>query len=103
MTNLMTTPLFQMTGSEFLELCKVIRLTEIKESVEATNERRYVYGIAGIAGLLNCSIATASRYKASGVLDLAIRQIGRSVVTDAELALQLISKVNRHDRNKSDK
>ena len=51
--------------------------------------KRYVYGIAGIARLFDCSASTANRIKASGQIDGAIRQIGRKIVVDADLALQL--------------
>lgn len=55
-------------------------------------EKGYVYGIAGLARLFNCSIPTANRIKASGKLDKAIKQIGRKIVVDAELALELAGK-----------
>ncbi|WP_348537109.1 DUF3853 family protein [Parabacteroides sp. PF5-9] len=53
------------------------------------SEAKYVYGIAGLARLFNCSIPTANRIKASGKIDKAIKQIGRKIVVDAELALEL--------------
>ncbi len=53
------------------------------------NTPRYVYGIAGIAKLFNCSVPTANKIKASGKIDKAIKQIGRKIVVDAELALEL--------------
>lgn len=52
-------------------------------------ERRKVYGIAGLASIFNCSTATANRIKKSGRIDKAIVQTGRTIVIDAELALQL--------------
>lgn len=58
---------------------------------ETTSEKRYVYGIAGICEIFRCSKATAIRIKKSGVLDKAITQVGRKIVIDAELALQLVS------------
>lgn len=53
------------------------------------NEKRYVYGIRGIAQLFNCSMPTANRIKASGKIDGAITQIGRKIIVDADLALEL--------------
>jgi hypothetical protein len=52
-------------------------------------DRNFVYGIAGIARLFNCSSATANRIKKSGKIDKAIKQIGKKIIVDAELALQL--------------
>ncbi len=55
----------------------------------AKEEKRYVYGIAGIARLFNCSIPTANRIKSSGKINGAITQIGRKIIVDADLALEL--------------
>lgn len=53
-------------------------------------EKRLVYGIAGIAQLFNCSMTTANRIKSSGKIDRAISQYGRMITVDAELALELM-------------
>ena len=66
----------EMTGQEFLELMQA-------------KQKQYVYGIEGIASLFNCSTPTANRIKASGKIDKAIKQIGRKIIVDAELALEL--------------
>ena len=98
MENLMAKPLYKMTGADVIELSKVIRLSEAKEAADSPPEKQYVYGISGIAELLNCSISTATRYKASGVLDLAIKQTGHTIVAEAGLTLELIKKVKRNRR-----
>lgn len=51
--------------------------------------KKQVYGIVGIARLFGCSIPTANRIKQSGKIDKAITQIGRKIIVDAELALEL--------------
>ena len=48
-----------------------------------------VRGLQGIADLYGCSRRTAARIKASGVLDDAIFQVGRTIVTDTRKALEL--------------
>ncbi len=48
-----------------------------------------MYGILGIAKLFGCSLPTANRIKKSGKIDKAITQIGRKIIVDAELALEL--------------
>ena len=58
----------------------------------ANTYKKYVYGIAGIAKLFGCSIPTANRIKKCGKIDQAITQIGRKIIVDAELALELAGK-----------
>ena len=89
--SLLKKPLWQMTGEEFLKLTQENRKIP-KEEKTNTKEKKYVYGIRGIANLFNCSPATASRIKKSGVIDEAISQRNRTIIVDAELALQLLNK-----------
>ena len=82
-----------MTGEEFMYLSQNVgKDTEAKEPMTKTLDppaSKYVYGLAGIAQLFGCSIPTANRIKKSGKIDKAIRQIGRKIIVDAELALEL--------------
>ena len=64
---------------------------------EQGKKRNLVYGLAGLSELLGCSISTAARIKKSGVLDPAIRQTGKIIVVDADLALDLM-KIKRGRR-----
>lgn len=50
---------------------------------------RLVYGIKGIAEIFGVSERQARYIKSSGVISRAIRQQGRTIVTDADLALEL--------------
>lgn len=59
-------------------------------------ERRYIYGLAGIQKLFNCSYVTAFRYK-EGVIKGAVMQFGRKIVVDADKALELF---NSHKEGK---
>jgi hypothetical protein len=83
------TPVVMLTVGQLKEALKSNETTD-----EATNtphgERKYVYGIAGIARLFNCSMPTANRIKQSGRIDKAIKQIGRKIIVDADLAMELI-------------
>lgn len=88
-------PLWQMTSSEFMEFLKEgLNRTVATEPVSplANTHKKHVYGIAGIAKLFGCSIPTANRIKKSGKIDQAITQIGRKIIVDAELALELAGK-----------
>ena len=84
-----------MTSGEFMEFLKEgLNRTVATEPVSplANTHKEYVYGIAGIAKLFGCSIPTANRIKKSGKIDQAITQIGRKIIVDAELALELAGK-----------
>ena len=96
MTNLqelLLKPVWQMTGEEFIFLSKYAsNQTEAQPQPITDMERKYVYGIPGIAKLFGCSLPTANRIKKSGKIDKAITQIGRKIIVDAELALELAGK-----------
>ncbi len=82
-------PLWQMTGEEFLYLQQNSEKKEADPTIIQTPQKKHVYGIAGIARLFGCSVPTANRIKQSGKIDKAITQIGRKIIVDAELALEL--------------
>ena len=96
MTNLqelLLKPVWQMTGEEFIFLSKhASNQTEAQPQPVTDTERKYVHGILGIAKLFGCSLPTANRIKKSGKIDKAITQIGRKIIVDAELALELAGK-----------
>ena len=62
---------------------------ETAKVFSSKEERRYVYGLAGIARLFGCSLPTANRIKQSGKINRAITQVGRKIIVDADLALEL--------------
>ena len=85
-------PVWQMTGEELLFLAQHGNMSTSRESTKtstAKEERRYVYGLAGIARLFGCSLPTANRIKQSGKINRAITQVGRKIIVDADLALEL--------------
>ena len=85
-------PLFQATIGDLKEaLTMALRDIELEsEGKTKTAPKRYVYGIAGLAKLFQCSQVTAQRIKSSGEIDDAISQIGGIIVVDAEYALDLL-------------
>ena len=82
-------PLWQMTGEEFIYLQQNSEQKEVQPTIITDTSKKYVYGIAGIARLFGCSMPTANRIKQSGKIDKAITQIGRKIIVDADLALEL--------------
>jgi hypothetical protein len=49
------------------------------------NEKKYIYSIRELAGLLNCSTVTAMKLKKSG--KLPFRQIGRKLIFEVDSVL----------------
>ena len=67
----------QMTGEELLFLAQHGNMSTSGETAKASSkeEKRYVYGLAGIARLFGCSLPTTNRIKQSGKINRAIAQI----------------------------
>ncbi len=85
--------LLQLTGQEFVDLLREgLGLSALgyddPEPLEV--KKHLVYGMQGICDLFGCSLATASRIKKSGVIDAAISQVGKVIVVDADLAIDLL-------------
>ena len=80
-------PVWQMTGEELLFLAQHGNISTSRESTKTSSskeEKRYVYGLAGIARIFG-----ANRIKQSGKINRAITQVGRKIIIDADLALEL--------------
>ena len=75
------TPIWKLTVEEFLEIAQVLNA-----------EKKYEYGLKGIAKILGCSLSKASEIKSSGILDEAILQNGNIMIVDKDKALQLFGK-----------
>ena len=89
---LLDKPVWQMTGEDLLFLAQHSNMStsmELTKTSSSKEEKRYVYGLAGIARLFGCSLPTANRIKQSGKINRAITQIGRKIIVDADLALEL--------------
>ena len=85
-------PLCMMDGEEFAFLMSNLSLFQKKDSEEDKSVKHYAYGICGIAETFSCSIPTANRIKKSGIIDDAISQVGRKIVLDVDMALDLVNK-----------
>ena len=87
----------EMSGMEFIQLFKVANDVKADDSQE-NEEDKYAYGIAGIAEIFHCSLPTANRIKKSGRIKKAITQIGRKIVVDKKMALELAGQPTFHRR-----
>ena len=82
-----------MTGEEFIMLSRhASGQPETQPQPVTDTSSKYGYGIPGIAKRFGCSLPTAKRIKKSGRIDKAITQIGRKIIVDAELAIELAGK-----------
>ena len=84
--------MWQMTSEELLFLAqhgKTHDEGEVTVKSSSKEQKHFVYGLAGLARLLGCSLPTANRIKQSRKIYRAITQIGRKIIIDAELALEL--------------
>lgn len=72
------TPIWQLTVEEFVEVSKNLN-----------TEKKYEYGLKGLAKILGCSVSKASEVKSSGILNKAIIQNGNIIIIDKEKALEL--------------
>lgn len=82
------TRLIDLTVGDLKEL-----ITSLISKIKQIEEKRYVYGLQGLADL-HCTKRHASKIKSSGILDEAIKQRGRTIVIDHDLALELFGKQN---------
>lgn len=82
-----------MSDTTYIKDLTVGELRELIRSTMAQSPRtRMVRGLQGIADTLQVSMAQAKRIKASGLIDKAITQSGRVILTDADLAVSLYRK-----------
>lgn len=83
------TRIIDLTVGELVDLIRETTAAVASSTKPEQKSRNLEYGIAGIARIFNCSMATANRIKASGKIDDAITQTGRIIVIDVDRALQL--------------
>lgn len=85
------TRIIDLTLGELLDAMEErFRKVQNAESYQpADNDKRFVYGLKGLAKLLGCSKTTAQRLKSSGDYDTAITQIGALLLIDADEVLRI--------------
>ncbi len=86
-------PVWQLTVGELIEIVEEAlshKLKDRKKSISKNPE--YVYGINGLAEILNCSKTHAQALKSKGVFDKAIIQNGRKIIIDKAKALECFKK-----------
>lgn len=87
----LNTPIWQLTVGEFIELQQKTAIDKPKPEPALIRKKNFVYGIAGLAELLNCSKTTAQKIKNSGLIDKAITQVGKKIVFDPDMVINLLN------------
>ena len=87
------TRLIDLTVAQLAEIIdKAVEESLMRRQSHTPAQPRYVYGMKGIAQIFGVSDRQARYIKSSGIISKAIKQQGRTIVTDADLALQLFGK-----------
>lgn len=84
------TKIADLTVGEFQELLRSA-FTPGGSPIYPGGNREFATGVKGLAKALGVSYSTAKRLKASGVIDKAISQTGKVIITDVALARELLS------------
>lgn len=67
------------------------------ERTESSKTKRLVYGLDGICKLFNCKESRAQKLK-NTIIKEAVSQDGRTIVVDADLAIELFEKNSKKSR-----
>ncbi len=86
------TPLFQLTVNQLIDLIK-LNLPVSSIPAEESGKPQYIYGLKGLAKLLDCSHPTAQKLKNSGRIPYA--QVGRKLVFEKETVLAALHKTTK--------
>ena len=85
-------PIWQLTIGEFVEILESkMPKSVVEKNHKEKNDITYVYGLDGLAKILGCSKNYAGRLKRTGIFDKAIKQKGRTIIVDVEMALKLFN------------
>lgn len=69
------------------------QMAPVGDSISIEAGGKYIHGIRGLADYLGVSIPTAQKYKDSGILDSAIRKVGRQFNFDAKAVDEVFSTI----------
>ena len=83
------TPIAALTVADLRQLIKETSAAPLAK--DASRPGNFVYGLRGIQQLFGVSHKTAQEYK-DGIIKDAVRQNGRKIVVDADLAIELFNK-----------
>ncbi|MFA6592013.1 MAG: DUF3853 family protein [Bacteroidales bacterium] len=79
----------EMTEVEFISIIRNAVADEVSKQVTIQRGPKLVKGLKGLADLFGVTVSGAKKLKASGIIDEAISQHGRLIITDADKAIRL--------------
>lgn len=83
-------PIWQLTVGELVEILDSRKNSNEENPIKEIDlNKKYVYGLLGLAKILGCSKNHAGKLKSKGIFDEAIIQNGRKIIIDAEKAIEL--------------
>ena len=93
------TPIVMLTVGQLRSVLESSLRERAEKTIETDSSapKRYVHGVCGIKQLFNCSYPTAHKLKET-ILKPAVKQQGRVIVVDVDLAMKLFTE---HDQIKS--
>ena len=84
-------PIWQLTVGELVEILDSRKNSNEENPIKEIDlNKKYVYGLLGLAKILGCSKNHAGKLKSKGIFDEAIIQNGRKIIIDAEKAIDII-------------
>jgi hypothetical protein len=83
------TRLIDVTIGDFLEFLKS---QGALEPAVIEKPKNYVHRLSGIARLFGVSKRTVTTWRADGWIEPAIKQIGKNIICDADMAIELFAK-----------
>ena len=92
------TRIIDLTLGELLEAVEEKVKELLPKQEQQQEDKRFVYGLKGLAKLLGCSKTTAARVKATGNYDEAITQIGALLIIDADKVLEIAKRQKEQNK-----
>ena len=93
------TRIIDLTLGELLEAVEEKVKELLPKQEQQQEDKRFVYGLKGLAKLLGCSKTTAARVKATGNYDEAITQIGALLIIDADKVLEIAKRQKEQNKH----
>lgn len=90
--DILNKPIMMLSVGELLEVLTPVLGSRIDgaEQPKMDASKKYVYGVAGLAKILGCSISTAQRRISSGKIDQCIIRTGRIIMIDRDAVLEMM-------------
>lgn len=86
--DILSRPAYTLTAGELVDLLADRLCLEPKKEISLPLEKKFVHSLGELARILGCSVTTVNVKKQRGVFGDAIKQRGRLLQIDVEVALE---------------